>query len=128
MNLPISGNAKDTCANTGEVYILEGDKIKKLKIYRRMKIDFANLGLQYQLYKAQINKRVLRVLEDSKYIMGPEIEELESALKEFTSAKNCITCSSGTDALTLATCYALASKKAMKSLLLLSLMLQRQTR
>ena len=67
-----------------------------------MKIDFANLGLQYQLYKAQINKRVLRVLEDSKYIMGPEIEELESALKEFTSAKNCITCSSGTDALTLA--------------------------
>ena len=28
LNLPISGNAKDTCANTGEVYILEGDKIK----------------------------------------------------------------------------------------------------
>ncbi len=67
-----------------------------------MNIDFANLGLQYQLYKEQIDKRVLSVLEQSNYILGPEIVELESALQEFTSAKNCITCSSGTDALTLA--------------------------
>lgn len=67
-----------------------------------MNIDFANLGFQYQLYKEKIDARVSKVLEDSNYIMGPEIEELELALKDFTSAKNCISCSSGTDALTLA--------------------------
>ena len=66
-----------------------------------MKIDFANLQYQYQLYKAEIDSAMQAVLDKSNYIMGSEVTELESALEVFTGAKCAISCSSGTDALLL---------------------------
>jgi len=67
-----------------------------------MSIDFANLQLQYQKYKVDIDTNIQAVLNKSNYIMGEEVHELERALQEFTGAKNAIACSSGTDALLLA--------------------------
>jgi len=67
-----------------------------------MKIDFANLQYQYQLYKSEIDSAIQTVLDKSNYIMGEEVKELEKSLEEFTGAKYAITCSSGTDALLLA--------------------------
>ena len=67
-----------------------------------MKIDFANLQYQYQLYKEEIDAAMQAVLDKSNYIMGDEVRELESALQEFTAAKHAITCASGTEALILA--------------------------
>jgi len=67
-----------------------------------MKIDFANLQYQYQLYKDEIDKAIHNVLDKSNYIMGEEVRELEDNLCQFTKAKHAITCSSGTDALLLA--------------------------
>ncbi|MEN4054158.1 DegT/DnrJ/EryC1/StrS family aminotransferase [Sulfurimonas sp. NWX79] len=67
-----------------------------------MKIDFANLQYQYQLYKEEIDEAIHKVLDKSNYIMGEEVNELEKNLENFTDAKNAITCSSGTDALLLA--------------------------
>jgi len=67
-----------------------------------MKIDFANLQYQYQLYKKEIDSAIQKVLDNSNYIMGQEVIELEENLCNFTGAKNAITCSSGTDALLLA--------------------------
>lgn len=67
-----------------------------------MKIDFANLQYQYQLYKKDIDTNIQAVLNKSNYIMGEEIHELEKQLQEFTGAKHAITCSNGTDALLLA--------------------------
>jgi UDP-2-acetamido-2-deoxy-ribo-hexuluronate aminotransferase len=67
-----------------------------------MNIDFANLQLQYQKYKTDIDINIQVVLNKSNYIMGEEVHELEQALEEFTGAKHAITCSSGTDALMLA--------------------------
>ena len=67
-----------------------------------MKIDFANLQLQYQLYKKEIDANIQSVLDNSSYIMGGEITELEKKLREFTGAKHAVTCSNGTDALLLA--------------------------
>ena len=67
-----------------------------------MNIDFANLQLQYQKYKTDIDTNIQAVLNKSNYIMGEEVHELERALVEFTGAKHAITCSSGTDALLLA--------------------------
>jgi len=67
-----------------------------------MDIDFANLQLQYQKYKADIDANIQAVLNKSNYIMGEEVHELERALEGFTGAKHAITCSSGTDALLLA--------------------------
>jgi UDP-2-acetamido-2-deoxy-ribo-hexuluronate aminotransferase len=67
-----------------------------------MKIDFANLQHQYQLYKSDIDAKIQEVLNKSNYIMGEEITELEQQLSQFTGVKHAITCSSGTDALLLA--------------------------
>jgi UDP-2-acetamido-2-deoxy-ribo-hexuluronate aminotransferase len=67
-----------------------------------MKIDFANLQLQYQKYKTDIDKNIQAVLDKSNFIMGEEVNDLENSLIEFTGVKNAITCSSGTDALLLA--------------------------
>ena len=66
-----------------------------------MKIDFANLQHQYQLYKKDIDKNIQKVLDNSNYIMGEEIVQLEKQLGDFTGAKHAITCSNGTDALLL---------------------------
>lgn len=67
-----------------------------------MKIDFANLQHQYQLYKTDIDANIQAVLNKSNYIMGEEITQLETQLQELTGAKHAITCSNGTDALLLA--------------------------
>ena len=67
-----------------------------------MKIDFANLQLQYQTYKDKIDSNIQAVLNKSNYILGEEVQILEQELQKFTGAKYAITCSSGTDALLLA--------------------------
>ena len=67
-----------------------------------MKIDFANLHKQYLRYKDEIDEAIQNVINSSKFIMGPDIQELEKGLCEYTGAKEAITCSSGTDALLLA--------------------------
>ena len=67
-----------------------------------MKIDFAKLQHQYQLYKNDIDTAIQSVLNKSNYIMGEECDLLERELEAFTEAKHAIVCSSGTDALLLA--------------------------
>ncbi|MCH9812851.1 MAG: DegT/DnrJ/EryC1/StrS family aminotransferase [Epsilonproteobacteria bacterium] len=67
-----------------------------------MKIDFANLQKQHQLYKEEIEVAVLDVMHQCNFIMGEPIKTLEANLQNFTGAKHAITCSSGTDALLLA--------------------------
>jgi UDP-2-acetamido-2-deoxy-ribo-hexuluronate aminotransferase len=67
-----------------------------------MKIDFANLQLQYQTYKDKIDKNIQAILNKSNYILGEEVDILEKELQSFTGAKYAIACSSGTDALLLA--------------------------
>ena len=67
-----------------------------------MTIDFANLQYQYQRYKKEIDTAMQAVLDQSNYIMGDEVAQLEQELEAFTHAKHAITCGSGTDALLLA--------------------------
>jgi len=67
-----------------------------------MKIDFANLQYQHELYKDEIESAILKVARNGNFIMGNEIQELEKSLEEFTGAKYAISCSNGTDALLLA--------------------------
>ncbi len=67
-----------------------------------MNIDFANLQLQYQKYKTDIDEKIHSILKKSNYILGEEVQELEKNLENFTGAKYSIACSSGTDALLLA--------------------------
>ncbi len=50
----------------------------------------------------KINNRIKKVLDDGNFIQGPEVKELEEALKKFTDSKFCITTASGTDSLLIA--------------------------
>ena len=66
-----------------------------------MNVPFIDLKAQYQRIEAEVNSGIQGVLEHGKYIMGPEINEFETRLAEFCGAKHAITCSNGTDALSL---------------------------
>lgn len=65
-------------------------------------MEFIDLKAQYKALKPSLNKRIQNVLEHGKFIMGPEVFELEDKLSEYVGVKNTITCANGTDALTLA--------------------------
>jgi dTDP-4-amino-4,6-dideoxygalactose transaminase len=62
-------------------------------------MQFIDLAAQQARIRSEIDCRIKTVLDHGKYIMGPEIQELEETLCAFTGAKHCITCASGTDAL-----------------------------
>ncbi len=65
-------------------------------------MQFIDLGAQQARIKDKIEAGIARVLSHGKYILGPEVIELEEKLAEFTGAKYCITCGNGTDALQIA--------------------------
>jgi dTDP-4-amino-4,6-dideoxygalactose transaminase len=64
-------------------------------------MQFIDLQAQYQHLKDKIDKRIANVLNHGKYIMGPEVQELEDKLAEYVGVKHAITCANGTDALSL---------------------------
>ncbi len=65
-------------------------------------MEFIDLETQYRKYQKEIDARMKAVLEHGQYIMGPEIDELESTLAEYIGVKHCITVASGTDSLEIA--------------------------
>ncbi len=65
-------------------------------------IPFIDLKAQRRRLGAGIDDAVMRVVDHGKYIMGPEVRELEGELAAFAGASHAVTCSSGTDALLLA--------------------------
>jgi len=64
-----------------------------------MSIAFMDLKSQYAAMDEAIKARIHTVLEHGRYIMGPEVTELEEKLAEFCGTTHAIGCSSGTDAL-----------------------------
>lgn len=64
-------------------------------------IQFIDLKAQQDRIRPQIDEAIKRVLDHGKYIMGPEVKELEDKLAEFCGVKHAITCANGTDALQL---------------------------
>jgi UDP-2-acetamido-2-deoxy-ribo-hexuluronate aminotransferase len=65
-------------------------------------IQFIDLSAQQKLIRPKIDAAINKVLNHGKYIMGPEVEELESRLAAYVGVKHCISVSSGTDALLMA--------------------------
>ena len=65
-------------------------------------MNFRDLSKQYLVLKNDIDAAMLSVASSSKYIMGPQVKELETQLAEYVGVKHCLTCANGTDALTLA--------------------------
>ena len=65
-------------------------------------IPFINVRAQREAYKSEFLQAEQDVLDSGCYIGGPVVEALEAELGQYTGAKHVITCSSGTDALTIA--------------------------
>lgn len=49
-----------------------------------------------------MDRALLGSVQDTHYIIGPQVKELETQLAEYVGVKHCLTCANGTDALTLA--------------------------
>jgi UDP-2-acetamido-2-deoxy-ribo-hexuluronate aminotransferase len=64
-------------------------------------MQFIDLQAQRRRIEAEINAAVQRVIESGRYILGPEVGELETRLAAWCGARQAVSCANGTDALAL---------------------------
>src|ERR1700740_3756426 len=67
-----------------------------------MAIPFADLQLQYQTIKREIDGAVAAVIRDNAFIRGPYVDAFERDFADAVEIKHCVSCANGTDALYLA--------------------------
>ncbi|MCB9554626.1 MAG: DegT/DnrJ/EryC1/StrS family aminotransferase [Deltaproteobacteria bacterium] len=65
-------------------------------------IKLLDLARTHARYRAQIDAAIARVIDHGRFIIGPEVAELEAALSSFSGAPHTVCCANGTDALMLA--------------------------
>lgn len=65
-------------------------------------MQFIDLQAQRRRIESQINTAVQSVIESGRYVLGPEVGELEKQLAAWCGAKHAVSCANGTDALALA--------------------------
>ena len=68
----------------------------------RMSIPFLDLKAQQARIAADLRTRLDAVLAHCQFILGPEVQELETVLARYCGAAHCVSVSSGTDALQIA--------------------------
>lgn len=66
-----------------------------------MSVPFLDLKLQYQSIKAELDETVQRVVASQGFIMGPEVQGLESEIAAYLGCPHAVGVASGTDALLL---------------------------
>lgn len=65
-------------------------------------MEFIDLKAQQALIREELDERIAKVLDHGRYVLGPEVGELEDRLSEYVGVKHCITVASGTDSLMIA--------------------------
>ena len=65
-------------------------------------IELVDLAAQRRHIGPRMDEAIRRVVDHGKFILGPEVAELEAQLAAFCGAKHVLTCANGTDALALA--------------------------
>src|SRR5258706_9190756 len=65
-------------------------------------IPYADLRAQYRSIKSDIDAAVLRVLDSSQFILGPEVAAFEREFADYCQAMEAVALNSGTSALHLA--------------------------
>lgn len=73
--------------------------IRKNNNMNKKNISFIDLKTQQNIIKSSIYNKIDTVLEHGLFIMGPEVQEFEKKLCQFTGAKYCVAVANGTDAL-----------------------------
>jgi dTDP-4-amino-4,6-dideoxygalactose transaminase len=67
-----------------------------------MPVPFADLQLQYQTIKSEIDDAIAAVIRDNAFIRGPFVDAFEREFARAVEIKHCVSCANGTDALYLA--------------------------
>jgi len=65
-------------------------------------VPLLDISRQYAKIKSELDQAVLNVLEHGRFILGPEVAELEKQVAELCTTKYAVGVASGTDALLLA--------------------------
>lgn len=65
-------------------------------------IALFDMATQQALIRAELDRRIADVLDSGRFILGPEVAELEGKLAAFAGVAHCVGVSSGTDALQIA--------------------------
>jgi len=65
-------------------------------------MHFLDLGLQFEQIRNEVVAAVMSVLESQRFVLGPEVEHLETEISGYVGCRFAVACASGTDALILA--------------------------
>ncbi|HXT64242.1 MAG TPA: DegT/DnrJ/EryC1/StrS family aminotransferase [Pyrinomonadaceae bacterium] len=65
-------------------------------------VPFVDLKQQYAAIKTEVDAAIARVIENTSFILGPEVRAFEASFAEYVGARSCIGVNSGTAALQLA--------------------------
>lgn len=66
------------------------------------KIQMVDLKGQYLKIKAEVDKGIQEVIENTAFINGPAVKEFQADLEQYLGVKHVIPCANGTDALQIA--------------------------
>jgi len=64
-------------------------------------MQFIDLGAQRKRIRDRLAAAIDRVVDDGRYILGPEVTEFENQLAAYVGVKHVVACANGTDALLL---------------------------
>ena len=64
-----------------------------------MIVPFNDLNKHHSFLEKEIEEAISRVIENSWFVRGPEVEDFESAFSKLIGVENTISCANGTDAL-----------------------------
>src|ERR1700688_3778672 len=67
-----------------------------------MPVPFADLQLQYQTIKSEIDGAIAAVIRDNAFIRGAYVDAFEREFGNAVDIEHCVSCANGTDALYLA--------------------------
>jgi dTDP-4-amino-4,6-dideoxygalactose transaminase len=67
-----------------------------------MPVPYADLWLQYQTIKSDIDAAIETTIRDSSFIRGSQVDAFEASFAQAVDAAHCVSCANGTDALYLA--------------------------
>ena len=96
-----AGEAKDKAGDKLKAITEQGRQVL-LNLAEEKPMALIDLAAQQKRIESDLKKSFSRIMEHGKYIMGPEVAELEKQLSDYVGVKHTISCSSGTDALSLA--------------------------
>ena len=64
-------------------------------------MQFIDLGAQRERIRDRLKAAIDRVVDEGRYILGPQVAEFERRLAGYVGVEHCVACANGTDALLL---------------------------